>query len=82
MATQHRSEHTLTFEASDDQGNIYTLLKYSHYVRITTSLGTSETEGFPEFKTDDSQDVNYMRGGNYQLVSNGRMLHTDDPEAQ
>lgn len=82
MAAGRHWHHSLTFDAYDEKGNAYTILKYSLTLTVRTAAGTGVTEGPPDFKTNDGRDVNYLKDGRYQIVGRNEILRTDDPEAQ
>jgi hypothetical protein len=73
--------HTGTFTAEDYSGNPYVIDIYTEYQEITTFGGTEVHEGRRSLVTSDGQPVNRKGRGQYQIVTTGELLASNDPNA-
>jgi hypothetical protein len=71
-----------TIEAKDPSGRKHKLKVYATYRQPTSLTGpTNVVKGMEEFETEDGRQVIARGNGEYEIVSTGLKLHSDDPNA-
>lgn len=79
--TSRYQEETKRFEASDANGNSFTIIEFTEFIEVSTRGGTQTVAGKKSLRTTDGQPVNRLAKGKYQLPLLGLDLHSDDPDA-
>jgi len=73
--SQRVYRETLRFTAFSDDGDEFTIVRY------TVFHGTKGIEGTSRFQTDDGEAVNWVSKGQYHHVNLELDLFSDDPSA-
>jgi hypothetical protein len=78
----HTKRQTGRFTARDHAGNVYTVYIFTEY----SPAGTRDDphamlEGMKELQVADGSPVNRKQQGEYEIVSTGVILRSDDPKA-
>ena len=70
------------FEATDADGNVYSLRVYQKFIDVSTSQNVGAVvPGMKRIVTDDGMAVNRLSEGEYEVVVTGVVLHADAPDA-
>ncbi len=76
-------ERIQTFEATDDQGNVYILHVYKKRINVATHDDPNATilGGLKQILTGNGDHVNRKDRGEYEIVQTGQILRSSDPDA-
>ena len=75
-------ERILTFEASDDNGQLHTLHVYQEIISAGTHSNPGATiRGLKRIKTVEGYSVNRLAEGKYKVVQTGVSLRSSSPDA-
>ncbi len=76
-------ERIQTFEATDDQGNVYILHVYKKRINVATHDDPNATmlSGPTQILTDNGDNVIFKDRGEYEIVETGQILRSSDPDA-
>jgi hypothetical protein len=75
--------HEGSFEAKDDEGNVYTIHMFRSEVQADTLEGPEKTPpALGQLRTQDGRAVKWLEKGRYEIVDDPKVaISSDDPEA-
>ena len=77
-----RAEHRRSFKAVDDAGREYVIHEYVDIIDVSSYGEPNATkEGIRRLTTGQGGNVNYLAKGEYQIVSTGVRVRSQDPNA-